>query len=446
MEVIFMKNNRIKKIIANIVAALMCTCSVPFYASAENNAERIHDDVLNETDISLAMQTSIPRMLWALKNKPEYLGFEVSDNAVMGELFTVADIENGILSNDTSIAYYPISSNGSVVAVLTLIKSDGEVTTTIGKDFSDKLEPVLKERRNVSLVSINNSNIVAVDNCGNTDIISSDATISDIDIQHALPEKIINDSNVADSYTISNSEVYDHTIPINSIIGLYSENIENIRKNYYTLDRPVSAEIVSRGCINFSSANIINVLPDNTLDTYDPNATAMGDYLDEYETVYQGNLPICWASTIASMLRWELPSVYSGYTGIDVCDDLGHSYTGAYDDDVDDYLTSFLTPYNNNYIPTYENTVYSQYDIGIIINNEDPVYMGCLAPSGSRHATALCGFLIYSDDTFAIRLMNPGTGSFQLSDREYSSTTFRYAYNGTYFTWVRSVRFYYQHA
>ena len=57
-----MKNNRIKKIIANIVAALMCTCSVPFYASAENNAERIHDDVLNETDISLAMQTSIPRM------------------------------------------------------------------------------------------------------------------------------------------------------------------------------------------------------------------------------------------------------------------------------------------------------------------------------------------------------------------------------------------------
>ena len=72
--------------------------------------------------------------------------------------------------------------------------------------------------------------------------------------------------------------------------------------------------------------------------------------------------------------------------------------------------------------------------------------MSSYGATGGRHGTALCGYLKYSDDTFAIRIMNPGTGAFQLSDRAYSSTTFRYAYNGTYFTWDNSVRFYYNHS
>jgi len=41
---------------------------------------------------------------------------------------------------------------------------------------------------------------------------------------------------------------------------------------------------------------------------------------------------------------------------------------------------------------------------------------------------------------------NSGAGTFQLSDRAYSSTTFRYPYNSTYYTWDRSVRLYYHHS
>lgn len=442
-----MKTKKFRKIVSGVVAMLICACAIPVSASAENMTGRIDSDILTDTDISLAMQTSIPRMLWAMENKPEYLGIDSIDNAVIGERFTIADVKNGAIVEDNSIAYYPVSANGNLTAILTLVKSEGEVTTTIGKDFSDDLEYILANGNNVTLLSVNDSNIVAVDDNGSIEILSTDGTTSDQAISATVSGAFSFNSNAADSFTLTASEVYDLTMSVDDVVCLYSENIENLRKNYYTMGSNVSADIIARGDINFGAAYNVSVLSDNLLYSYDPSATAVGDYLDTYEVVAQGSLPICWAATIASMLRWELPSVYSGYTGTDVCDDLGHSYTGAYDSDVDEYLTTFLIPYNNNYIPTYQSYAYQESVIRTIINNEDPAYMSASKPGGgSRHATALCGYLKYSDDTFAVRVMNPGTGTFQLSDRSYSSTTFRYAYNGTYYTWDRSVRFYYHHS
>lgn len=146
------------------------------------------------------------------------------------------------------------------------------------------------------------------------------------------------------------------------------------------------------------------------------------------------------------MLRWELPQYYESVSVTDVCDMLGHSYTGEYFQNIPKHLTTLLCKYNDNYIPTSYERSFTQDEVCVIINNEDPAYMSSYAQNGTgRHGTALCGYLIFPNGAFAIRIMNPGTGEFQLSDYGYSSTDFRYTYNGTYFIWDDSVRLLYQH-
>ncbi|MDE6035478.1 MAG: hypothetical protein K2G36_06170 [Ruminococcus sp.] len=298
----------------------------------------------------------------------------------------------------------------------------------------------------ITLLSVDHSSIIAFHESGNANILSSDGTLNDNALYDIVYSQIEYNVNVTDKFTLDENEVFEYTLPAEKIVNMYSEKVENLRENYYVNSTIISEDVIEHGDIDFTVLNNSLIAPDNTLISYNPTATAVGDYLDQYEIVPQGSLPICWAATIASILRWEMPDIYAGYTGTDVCDYLGHSYTGAFDKDVDKYLKTFLTPYNDNYIPTYTSNAYQETEIRQIINNEDAAYMSAKGATGGRHATALCGYLKFSDNTFAVRLMNPGNGTFQLSDRSYSSTTFRYAYNGTYFTWDRSVRFYYRHA
>lgn len=435
-----------KKIISGICSLIIMMGSVPTYANAETISK---NDILNETDISMANQTSIPRMLWTLQNRPEYLDIKIDDNSniEIGDYFTIVNIENGNTNENNSIGYYPISENGEIKAIITIIKNDNEITTTIGQDFAPQLSKALATSDTVTLLSIDNSGIVTIDENNNATILSTDGTINNDDIITSAQKNLKYDINVNDKFTINKQEVYDKTIPIEKVEGLYSEENEKLRKNYYTHNTNLNKNIIKKGQLNFDDSNKnIEKNSDNPLFSYNPNATALGDYLDNYETVYQGNLNICWAATVASMLRWEMPNVYSGYSAINVCDALNHSYDGEYIGNVSEYLSKFLNPYNDNYIPTFENKAYGQSDIKTIINNEDPAYMSSYANDGSgRHATALCGYLFFNDGTFAIRLMNPGMGVFQLSDRQYSSDTFRYPYNNTYFTWDKSIRFYYHH-
>lgn len=120
MEEINMNKNKFRKFISGVTAILMTVCCVPSSASAINVTGMIDYDTLTETDINLAMQTSIPRMIWALENKPEYLGIEVNGTVEISDYFTIADIENGILHENKSIVYYPISVDNDIVLLLHL--------------------------------------------------------------------------------------------------------------------------------------------------------------------------------------------------------------------------------------------------------------------------------------------------------------------------------------
>lgn len=311
------------------------------------------------------------------------------------------------------------------------------------------MSAALNKSQNITLVSVNDSYIATVSENGNISILSTNGTMSSKSISDYIRNAIISKPDAADSYTITSSEVYDTKLLTEDVINLYSDNTERTRKDHYFNGSAVPSEVLSRGINSSNDTSSISLHSDNMLYSYDPNATGAGDYLDGYQIVGQDSYDICWAATIASMLRWELPNVYSLYNAYTVCIALGHSLSAADDSDIAGYLSAFLTPYNSSYYPLYEYNAYSQNDICYIIYNEDPAFMSSASPYiySKRHGTALCGYLFYSDGTFAIRIMNPGynsgAGTFQLSDRAYSSTTFRYPYLGTYYIWDRSVRLYY---
>lgn len=145
---------------------------------------------------------------------------------------------------------------------------------------------------------------------------------------------------------------------------------------------------------------------------------------------------VCWASTIASMARFEMPSVYGGLAAKNVCDAIGHSYTGAGWTDIMGAMNYYFT---SPYVPTLLNYSLSPSSVMTVINNNDPALMGCLSGS-SAHITALCGYSMGSS-YFSIRIMNPGSASFQTS--VYSSSSYSFSFGGKVYTWDKTVRLYY---
>jgi hypothetical protein len=162
-------------------------------------------------------------------------------------------------------------------------------------------------------------------------------------------------------------------------------------------------------------------------------------YLSNYPIVAQGNLPICWAATIASMVRFEKPSLFgSDLTGKSVCDAISHAYVGGTWEDVMKGMKFYL---KSPYLPTLLNSALSYSSVITVINNNDPALMGNIEVGGPNvHHTALCGYIM-GKSSFTIRLMDPAYACFKLSTQTASGFTF--TFGNLTFKWDKTVRLYY---
>ncbi len=236
--------NLVLKIVSVALVLLVLVCSVSFLAKSSEQMK--NDATLNETDISLAMQTSIPRMLWTMENHPDYLGFEEPEGITLGQKFCVARIKNGALVCDDSVAHYPVCSNGNIIAVITLIKYQGEVITSIGTEFAPQLTSALDRMQNVVLLSTDGG-IVAVGSNGELEILSSLHTMTDTELLGSVSESIGTAFSRSEGCSLSKTELYEKTVPAEEILKLYSSDIEKIRKNYYTTNASVPYDVLERG-------------------------------------------------------------------------------------------------------------------------------------------------------------------------------------------------------
>ena len=157
------------------------------------------------------------------------------------------------------------------------------------------------------------------------------------------------------------------------------------------------------------------------------------------------------AASIASILRYELPSTHGSITAMQVRDrimsvypsDITYDINGIYNEgrnpiQARKYLEYYLP---SSYSPTYYSTALSMYKVRTIIDGDDPMYLSCGAynASGKRiggHAVAWYG---YKDvpGYQSIYIMNSGTA--QLSSASNNSGKFQFSYNNKTYTWERTV-------
>lgn len=160
--------------------------------------------------------------------------------------------------------------------------------------------------------------------------------------------------------------------------------------------------------------------------------------LPNYPICEQGGDPICWAATIASMVKYKFPSQYAGIKAEHVCAAVNHNAGATWDI----MMTAMNYYFKSPYVPTAINASLTRQQIQTVINNNDPALMDSVTDDGSSaHATALIGYQITSG-SLRVKMMNPATGKEQWT---YYDPTDKVVYSmstGVY-TWIATIRLMY---
>lgn len=377
-----MKN--ITRKLFSIILAIAVIMSIPAYSA---NAVG-YANTITEQDIENLMDGSLEDLMLSVKSFPEDIGLTYSDvsNAYLGAKFTIAELnEENEYDAVSNVAYLPLISNGDIIAIFTIIKNNGNFNCTVGKDFAEQLDYVMKSSNGrVALVS-ENMDIIAVDSSSTSRIVfdapSEDAVFS-----------------TKNRRTYSEACVSNNTI---SETEMYAVEYE---------------------------------LPSTTLP-----ATREYNFLD-YPIVFQGDYSICWAAVAASMIMYEMPSQYPELYATAVCNRIGHSYTMGTMDDVVDALEAYLP---SIYAPRSIEVPLTKDQVKTVINNNDPACMFALPdhPMIAGHCTALCGYRIVGS-TFEVRYMCPMLETIRLMTYD-SNNGCQYQIGSFTFTWVYTTRLYY---
>lgn len=152
---------------------------------------------------------------------------------------------------------------------------------------------------------------------------------------------------------------------------------------------------------------------------------------------------MCWAATVASIVRFEEPALYGNLTAKDVADYMGIGYDeGGTNAESKRALAHYL---DSPYVPTLKNDVLTQAQIKTAIDNIDPAYMQCRRPDGllkyKYHAVALMGYDFTSNCT-RIEIMDPAYECFKYCTMG-SNGNWTFAFGSYTYTWIKTIRLLY---
>jgi len=141
---------------------------------------------------------------------------------------------------------------------------------------------------------------------------------------------------------------------------------------------------------------------------------------------------ICWAATMASIVRFERPtSSFSALTAKEVCKYLKVDYVGQTWAVIKTGYTYYL---GSSYSPTVYYGALSNSTVISTINNNDPIAMSSSNLAGtSSHQTALCGYTMVDSALYTIRIMDPAYVT--LKNATYNSSGWAYAFGTDTYVW-----------
>jgi len=284
-------------------------------------------------------------------------------------------VYNYVEKTKYAIYNYPVSYNGKVVFIVCVAKVDGEWSLSISQENIDFLNKINYSKENGKYIFFTDGeNLFAQSQC----MIYSESAFG---------------------YSKWNRS--------------FEEKKEIINKETKCLDE-----------INVDS-NDNNILDDYSR-KYAIN-TADHVRLSLYNKRGQGNLPICWAASVATMANYINGTKI---TAGDVCMALKHDYDGASPAYVNSRLSSFGIDYRS-----FIKESASWTTIKKNINGKWPLYMSSKNSSGNGHATVLYGYQIISGKKYVV-IWNPGNEKTYVSAYAKQKTSFYYS-NST-FVWCKA--------
>lgn len=370
------------KNISRRIMSVIVVFALIFSISSFGTASAVASTTITAQEVSSLMDGSLGDLLRTVKASPDLLGLDSSkvSTAYLGNPFTIASVEDDTIDGKSNINYIPLISNGEIIAIVTILKNGNEYDCSIGIDFADELDAYLKSESDDVALVFSDYDLIAVDSASNNEIL------------------------------------YDYPNETST----------------YSLSTPISYSDV---CLNTNVVDFSSLCDEKYSLPNVPTSRAY-NYFSSYPIVFQGDLPICWAAVVASMVMFELPSQYPELYATQVCNKINHAYTGGYAEDVIEALNAYLP---SSYSPTYYGGALTTSLVKSTIDGNDPAYMYAnrVDDSSRAHATALCGYSI-SGSTFQIRLMDPAYECFKFST--YTNSVFRYAF-GTYtYEWHYTIR------
>ena len=368
-----------------------------------NDVHKIKKYSINNISNSNMFISLLQTFIYDIEAHPESTAEQLL-NAIVGEPFQIAKIDQKEnISINKNIYFIPIIYKSKVYAIVDVVIVDDEFNLTISNCYIHGINKLLKNSKSglISLLFTDNQ-LLGVNETTVIDIISTNE---------------IKSTNITD-----NEKNFKQVLIDNKMLILDEDNIGLINL---------------LGNTDKQSDTILHIMSKTTV-PYNTGTTRGQVVLSNYPTFSQGSDPTCWAGTIASMIKYELYSIYPNVTINTITNYIG-STSGTWENIMDALNHYFTSPY----LPS-QTTYFSKSTVKTVIGNNDPAYMQASNPSKTEaHATALCGY-DENGSNFSVRIMDPGTGTLKWGNTSTSTTgPYTYQYNGSVFTWENSVRLYY---
>lgn len=345
-------------------------------------------------------------LLASVIERSERYGIENSDFSNFGLLQPISIVD---LSDDATVAtsdnviHLPVVDDaGNIVLVFDIITTENGVTCTLGADFALLLNTVKQDGGTTVSLYQDGYSIYAVTDIG-------------IFAQNGQNVKLADEqqANVLANIPLT---VDAET----SAYSLYSVNTEYTELAFNALNIAMENSGIAPAETAVTGSNSLSNYP------------IVGQYVGD--TQYG----LCWAATVASIVRFEKPSTYGSLTAQNVADYMKIGYDdGGTNSEAKEALAYYL---GSSYSPAVKSSVLTQSAVKTLIDGTDPAYMQCRRPNGllsyKYHAVALIGYDFTSSST-QIEIMDPAYECYK--DCTYSDGDWTFAFGSYTYTWIKTV-------
>lgn len=401
-----MKKNFLKKILS-VLLSIMIIFGISIEAYAYENNDSMENDVIfaiKDNFGSLALEIIDNAEIYEIENT-DFSNIEILNEIVINNMNFQSSYSVNQTKDNYEVTNLPVVIDGKIELILSIMKTDEGYNATLGRDFA----PLLNE------VQLNGDNEVSIVQDGFT-------------LYAVTPNKAYKQIG---STVIDIAEENESTYSLNG--NTFSANEINFA-NYNTSDLyTINHSYTQAALESLTSEN-------NSIQPYSNPVSPTGTkYLSNYPIVHQRigdkQYGMCWAATVASIVRFEGKS--STLTAQQVCNRMGIGYNaGGTLENARAALASYLS---SPYVPTIVNSTLSYSNIMTVIDNVDPAYMSC-KNGDSGHAVALVGYNFTSSKK-EIRIMDPAYECIKICT--HSGLKWTFPFGKEKYTWKYTVRLLY---